>query len=95
MLGSGSFTTTHLEANPRQPHQPTRLTQSLEHARQHVSLSQSAAVVRKLPCVKLCFPSRLLGFNILTFMQDPGAEVVKKEDAEEETAAVRWHVQNA
>jgi len=28
-------------------------------------------------------------------MQDPGAEVVKKEDAEEETAAVRWHVQNA
>jgi hypothetical protein len=40
------------------------------------------------------FPSRLLEFNILTFMQDPGAEV-KKEDAEEETAAVRWHVQNA
>lgn len=32
------------------------------------------------------------GFNMLTLMQDPGAGV-KKEDAEEETAAVRWHVQ--
>jgi hypothetical protein len=45
----------HDNSHPRQP-EPTHLTQSLEHAREHASPGQSAAVIRKVPRLKLCFP---------------------------------------
>ena len=45
---------THTPTVEARPHQ-ARLTESLEHAREHVSLGQSATVNRKVPRVKLRF----------------------------------------
>jgi hypothetical protein len=85
-----------LTLKPIPANQPSPNPTSLEHAREHVRLGQSAAVIRKVPFVKLCFPVAVVRIQhtYSRSCRTQGLEV-KKEDAEEETAAVRWHVQNA
>jgi hypothetical protein len=45
-----------LTLKPIPANQPSPNPTSLEHAREHVRLGQSAAVIRKVPFEKLCFP---------------------------------------